>query len=85
VSRTCGQYEGTEITTIEGLPKTGRWHPMQAAFRRTRRLPVRVLYARADLFGGRDGSGIRKGSASAVTNDVSASAADFPTKEIKNG
>jgi len=47
-------HQGDKITTIEGLGTPDRLHPMQSRFRQTRRLPVRLLYAGADLFGGRN-------------------------------
>ena len=45
--------EGREVTTIEGLAADGELHPMQAAFVGARRLPVRLLHARADHVRGR--------------------------------
>ena len=52
------QYEGTEITTIEGLGRRRRAASDAGGVCRARRISMRVLYARADLFGGRDDSGI---------------------------
>ena len=45
--------DGAEITTIEGLGQPGNLHPLQSAFLRPRRVPVRLLHARPDLFGAR--------------------------------
>jgi xanthine dehydrogenase YagT iron-sulfur-binding subunit len=42
--------EGMEITTIEGLGAPGNLHPMQEAFIKHDRLPVRLLHAGSDLF-----------------------------------
>ena len=45
-------HDGEEITTIEGLGTPDAMHPMQAAFRRLRRLSVRLLHVRPDHVGG---------------------------------
>ena len=40
--------EGREITTIEGLAKGGKLHPLQAAFIERDAFPVRLLHAGTD-------------------------------------
>ena len=78
------QYEGTEITTIEGLAADGDVASDAGRVRRARRLPMRLLYAGADLFGDRhDSRNFKKGLPSAVTHDVSAPATEFSDEEIK--
>ena len=44
------QYEGREITTVEGLANDGKAPSAAGCVHRTRWLPVRILYARPDLF-----------------------------------
>ena len=44
-------HEGSKVTTIEGLGSPERLHPMQAAFVKHDRLPVRLLHAGPDLLG----------------------------------
>src|SRR6202521_4795596 len=71
------QYEGTEITTIEGLAADGALHPLQAAFIEQDGFqcgyctPGQICSAVGML---REFHG---GSPSAVTNDVSASMLEF--------
>jgi hypothetical protein len=56
------QYQGREITTIEGLGAPGRAPSFAVGVRRTRRIPVRLLHARSDLLGGRHGGRASSGS-----------------------
>jgi xanthine dehydrogenase YagT iron-sulfur-binding subunit len=77
------QYEGTEITTIEGLGGDGELHPMQAAFvghdgfQCGYCTPGQICSAIGMM---REFQG---GMPSAVTNDVSASALELSDEEIK--
>src|ERR1700676_579617 len=77
------QYEGTEITTIEGLAENGTLHPMQAAF--VEHDGFQCGYCTTGQICSAVGmvQEFRKGSASAVTNDVSASVAELSDEEIK--
>ena len=43
-----GCLRGEDVTTIEGLAKNGKLHPMQEAFQRISRAAVRLLHARDD-------------------------------------
>ncbi len=45
--------EGADVTTIEGLAKNGKLHPMQEAFREHHGLAMRLLHAGHDHVGGR--------------------------------
>ena len=40
--------DGAEVTTIEGLERNGRLHPLQQAFIDEDAFPVRLLHRRAD-------------------------------------
>src|SRR5665213_2877004 len=77
------QFEGTEITTIEGLPEDGTLHPMQAAFIEHDAFqcgyctPGQICSAVGML------QEFHKGAPSAVTNDVSAPVAELSEEEIK--
>lgn len=77
------QYEGTEITTIEGLGAHGALHPLQAAFVEQDGFqcgyctPGQICSAIGML------REFRNGLPSAVTNDVSASVKEFSDEEIK--
>ena len=77
------QYEGTEITTIEGLAENGTLHPMQAAFVEHDGFqcgyctPGQICSAVGMI------QEFRKGSASAATNNVSAPVAELSDEEIK--
>jgi hypothetical protein len=59
------QCEGREVVTIEGLARNGTRHPVQGGVHPPRRVPVRILHARADHVGdraaGRGASGQRRG------------------------
>ena len=57
------QYQGREITTIEGLGAAWRATSAAAGVRRARRVPVRLLHAGSDLLGGRHGGGASQGRA----------------------
>ena len=61
--------DGASVTTIEGLAQGDALHPLAAGVRGTRRVSMRLLYARTDLLrhrsdGGRDGPKPRTTSAS---------------------
>lgn len=77
------QYEGTEITTVEGLGADGTLHPMQAAFVEQDGFqcgyctPGQICSAIGMIREFQDGS------PSAVTKDVSASVVDLSDEEIK--
>jgi len=77
------QYEGTEITTIEGLSADGTLHPMQAAFAEHDGFqcgyctPGQICSAIGMI------REFQNGLPSAVTNDVSPSVMDFSEEEIK--
>ena len=45
--------DGAKVTTIEGLAVNGRSASVAAGVHRPRRVPVRLLHARPDLFGRR--------------------------------
>lgn len=77
------QYEGTEITTVEGLGSDGMQHPMQAAF--IERDGFQCGYCTPGQICSAIGM-IREfqdGMPSAVTRDVSASVAELSDEEIK--
>ena len=77
------QYEGTEITTIEGLAEDGALHPMQAAF--VEQDGFQCGYCTPGQICSAVGM-IREfenGLPSAVTNDVTSSAIEFSDEEIK--
>jgi xanthine dehydrogenase YagT iron-sulfur-binding subunit len=77
------QYEGTEITTIEGLAADGLLHPLQAAFVEQDGFqcgyctPGQICSALGMM------QEFRNGLPSAVTNDVSSSRMEFSDEEIK--
>src|ERR1700738_517083 len=77
------QYEGTEITTIEGLAENGTLHSMQAAF--VEHDGFQCGYCTPGQICSAVGMvhEFRKGSATAVTNDVSAPVAELSDEEIK--
>ena len=45
--------DGATVTTVEGLAEDGALHAAAAGLHRARRVPVRLLHARADLLGRR--------------------------------
>jgi ferredoxin len=57
------QYQGREITTIEGVSNDEQLHVLQAAFIEGGWFPVRVLYARSNLFRHRYAGGVQAGNA----------------------
>jgi len=77
------QYEGAEITTIEGLAADGAMHPMQAAFVEHDGFqcgyctPGQICSAVGML------KEFNSGFPSAVTKDVSAASMEFSDEEIK--
>jgi xanthine dehydrogenase YagT iron-sulfur-binding subunit len=77
------QYEGREITTIEGLAENGKLHPLQAAFighdgfQCGYCTPGQICSA-IGMF-----KEFQKGLPSAVTKDMSASIIEFSEEEIK--
>jgi xanthine dehydrogenase YagT iron-sulfur-binding subunit len=77
------QYEGTEITTIEGLAADGALHPLQAAFVEEDGFqcgyctPGQICSAVGMI------REFQNGLPSAVTNDVSASVMELSQEEIK--
>jgi xanthine dehydrogenase YagT iron-sulfur-binding subunit len=77
------QYEGTEITTIEGLAQNGTLHPMQAAFVEHEGLqcgyctPGQICSAVGMV------QEFHAGAASAVTNDISIPMTELSEEEIK--
>jgi xanthine dehydrogenase YagT iron-sulfur-binding subunit len=77
------QYEGTEITTIEGLAENGALHPMQAAF--VEHDGFQCGYCTPGQICSAVGmvQEFHKGSASAVTNNVSAMVSELSDEEIK--
>ena len=77
------QYEGPEITTIEGLAENGTLHPMQAAF--VAHDGFQCGYCTPGQICSAVGmvQEFRNGLASAVTSNVSAPAAELSDEEIK--
>src|SRR5688572_21753371 len=77
------QYEGTEITTIEGLAENGTLHPMQAAF--VEHDGFQCGYCTPGQICSAVGMvrEFHKGLASAVTNNVSVPVAELSDEEIK--
>jgi xanthine dehydrogenase YagT iron-sulfur-binding subunit len=77
------QYEGREITTIEGLAENGELHPLQAAFIKHDGFqcgyctPGQICSA-VGMF-----NEFQNGLPSAVTKDFSAAAIEFSDEEIK--
>jgi xanthine dehydrogenase YagT iron-sulfur-binding subunit len=77
------QYEGTEITTIEGLAANGALHPMQAAFAEHDGFqcgyctPGQICSAIGMI------EEFHTGLPSAVTKDVSTAVTDLSDEEIK--
>jgi xanthine dehydrogenase YagT iron-sulfur-binding subunit len=77
------QYEGAEITTIEGLATSGAPHPMQAAFVEHDGFqcgyctPGQICSAVGMIHE------FNSGLPSAVTRDVSSASMDFSDEEIK--
>jgi xanthine dehydrogenase YagT iron-sulfur-binding subunit len=77
------QYEGREITTIEGLAENGTLHPMQAAF--VEHDGFQCGYCTPGQICSAVGmvQEFHKGLASAVTNNVFGPAAELSDEEIK--
>jgi xanthine dehydrogenase YagT iron-sulfur-binding subunit len=77
------QYEGTEITTIEGLAANGSLHPLQTAF--VEQDGFQCGYCTPGQICSAIGmvEEFRKGMPSAVTGDVSGSVIEFSDQEIK--
>ena len=77
------QYEGTEITTIEGLDADGALHPMQAAF--VEHDGFQCGYCTPGQICSAIGMirEFQNGLPSAVTDDVSASVVELSDEEIK--
>jgi xanthine dehydrogenase YagT iron-sulfur-binding subunit len=77
------QYEGTNITTIEGLAADGALHPVQAAF--VEHDGFQCGYCTPGQICAAIGMirEFQNGLPSAVTNDVSAPALDLSDEEIK--
>jgi xanthine dehydrogenase YagT iron-sulfur-binding subunit len=77
------QYEGTEITTVEGLAANGSLHPLQAAF--VDQDGFQCGYCTPGQICSAIGmvEEFRSGMPSAVTGDVSASVIEFSDREIK--
>ena len=77
------QYEGTEITTIEGLAADGALHPLQAAF--VEKDGFQCGYCTPGQICSAVGMmrEFEDGLPSAVTNDVSGSVLEFSDEEIK--
>lgn len=77
------QYEGTNITTIEGLAADGALHPVQAAF--VEHDGFQCGYCTPGQICAAIGMirEFQNGLPSAVTNDVSAAAMDLSDEEIK--
>jgi xanthine dehydrogenase YagT iron-sulfur-binding subunit len=77
------QYEGTQITTIEGLDADGALHPMQAAF--VEHDGFQCGYCTPGQICSAIGMirEFQNGLPSAVTNDVSAPVAELSDQEIK--
>jgi xanthine dehydrogenase YagT iron-sulfur-binding subunit len=77
------QYEGTNITTVEGLAANGALHPVQAAFVEQDGFqcgyctPGQICSAIGMI------QEFQNGLPSAVTNDVSAAVMDLSDEEIK--
>jgi xanthine dehydrogenase YagT iron-sulfur-binding subunit len=77
------QYEGREITTIEGLAENGELHPLQAAFIKHDGFqcgyctPGQICSA-VGMF-----NEFQNGLPSAVTKDISAPVIEFSEEEIK--
>jgi xanthine dehydrogenase YagT iron-sulfur-binding subunit len=77
------QYEGREITTIEGLAENGKLHPLQAAFVQHDGFqcgyctPGQICSA-IEMF-----NEFQSGLPSAVTKDISAGVIEFSDEEIK--
>jgi xanthine dehydrogenase YagT iron-sulfur-binding subunit len=77
------QYEGREITTIEGLAENGELHPLQAAFIKHDGFqcgyctPGQICSA-VGMF-----NEFQNGLPSAVTKDISAAVTEFSDEEIK--
>ena len=57
------QYQGREITTIEGIAAADQLHPLQAAFIEYDGFQCVLLHARSHLLGHRHGGGIQTGHA----------------------
>ena len=55
-------HDGADIRTVEGLADGAGLHPASGGVRQARRVPVRLLHARAAVLGGRDA---RRGAARA--------------------
>ena len=77
------QYEGAEITTIEGLATNGEPHPMQSAF--VENDGFQCGYCTSGQICSAVGmiNEFNSGLPSAVTKDVSATLLDFSDEEIK--
>jgi xanthine dehydrogenase YagT iron-sulfur-binding subunit len=77
------QYEGSEITTIEGLGTDGRLHPLQAAF--VEHDGFQCGYCTPGQICSAIGmvQEFKNGLPSAVTNDVSARDIEFSEEEIQ--
>ena len=65
------QYQGREITTVEGLADGDASAPAAGGVRRARRLPVRLLHAGADLLGDRHGAASWRAACRAMSRPTS--------------
>jgi xanthine dehydrogenase YagT iron-sulfur-binding subunit len=77
------QYEGREITTIEGLGAPGALHPLQQTFvedlRRARRVSMRLLHAGPNGMAAE----LQKGAPSYVTEDLVTGALPLSYDELR--
>jgi len=77
------QYEGREITTIEGLAENGKLHPLQAAF--IEHEGFQCGYCTSGQICSAIGmfNEFQNGLPSAVTKEISAASIEFSDEEIK--